>query len=154
MKTDAGDELTAGFDTWTKYRRVKVDEHVRQEEVGSMSQLPLRLGWAITIHKSWGMTLDNVVFNAPRSLSAPGQAYVGLSRARSFDRLLCAARWPGGDILLSEDAVAYRSLLLPLSLEFAAKSHPLPKGAWRPVGGSRILRIFCPLAWCGWEVLG
>lgn len=115
VTTDAGEELTVGFDTWTDYKRVKVDKQVRLEEVGSMSQLPLRLGWAITIHKSQGMTLDSVVFNAPHSLFAPGQAYVGLSRARSLDRLLLRRPLRREDILLSADAVGYRSLLVPLS---------------------------------------
>lgn len=44
VTTDAGDELTVAFDTWTEYRRVRVDKQVRLEEAGSMSQLPLRLG--------------------------------------------------------------------------------------------------------------
>ena len=114
VTTDSGDELSVGFDTWTAYRRVKVDKEVRREEAGSMSQLPVRLGWAITIHKSQGMTLDSVVFNAPRSLFVAGQAYVGLSRARSLDRLLLRRPLTRRDILLSEDAVAYRSLLLPM----------------------------------------
>lgn len=114
VTTDAGEELSVGFDTWSAYRRVKVDKEVRREESGSMSQLPVRLGWAITIHKSQGMTLDSVVFNAPRSLFAAGQAYVGLSRARSLDRLLLRRPLNRRDILLSEDAIAYRSLLLPL----------------------------------------
>lgn len=111
---DAGEEVTVGFETWTTYRRVKVDKQVRREEAGSMSQLPLRLGWAITIHKSQGMTLDGVVFNAPHSLFAPGQAYVGLSRARSLERLLLRRALRREDILLSADAVGYRDLLLPL----------------------------------------
>jgi len=114
VATDSGEELSVGFDTWTAYRRIKVDKEIRREEAGSMSQLPVRLGWAITIHKSQGMTLDSVVFNAPRSLFAAGQAYVGLSRARSLERLLLRRPLTRRDILLSEDAVAYRSLLLPL----------------------------------------
>lgn len=114
VKTDAGEELNAGYETWTAYRRVKVDKEVRREEAGSMSQLPVRLGWAITIHKSQGMTLDSVFFNTPRSLFAAGQAYVGLSRARSLERLLLRRPLTRRDILLSKDAVAYRGLLPPM----------------------------------------
>ncbi len=62
------------------------------------------------------MTLYSVVFNAPRSLFAPGQAYVGLSRARSIDRLLLRRALRRQDILLSPDAIGYRTLLLPLGL--------------------------------------
>jgi ATP-dependent DNA helicase PIF1 len=83
--------------------------------VGNEQQwVPLRPGWAITIHKCQGMTLDSVVVNATRSFFAPGQVYVGLSRARSLDRFLLRRALRRQDILLSPDAVGYPNLLLPL----------------------------------------
>jgi ATP-dependent exoDNAse (exonuclease V) alpha subunit len=49
--TIASDEtITVAPNTWTKTRRVKAGKEISNEEVGSMSQFPLRLGWAITIH--------------------------------------------------------------------------------------------------------
>ena len=54
--------------------------------LGSFLQIPLRLGWAVTIHKAQGMTLDSAVIDAAESF-APGQVYVALSRCRSLDGL-------------------------------------------------------------------
>lgn len=110
-----GDTVTVGLETWTKKRRVKVGEEVREEELGSMVQLPVRLGWAVTIHKSQGMTLDRVFLNTPKPLFASGQCYVALSRARSFDGLRLLRPLTRRDILLSDDALGYRSLLRRLS---------------------------------------
>jgi len=115
--TIASDEtITVAPDTWTKTRRVKAGKEIRNEEVGSMSQFPLRLGWAITIHKSQGMTLDRLFLNTPRPLFAPGQTYVALSRARTFDGLLLLRPLTPRDIFLSQEATGYRTRLKRLKL--------------------------------------
>lgn len=114
VEIENGETHTVSFEKWAKHRKVEVDKEIRDTEVGSMMQLPLRLGWAITIHESQGMTLDRVFFNAPRRLFAPGQAYVALSRARSFDGLRLLKPLSAREVFVSSEALEYRRLLKPL----------------------------------------
>ena len=60
------------------------------EEIGSFKQLPLRLAWAVTIHKSQGLTFDKVVVDAEKAFS-PGQVYVALSRATGLEHLVLSS---------------------------------------------------------------
>jgi ATP-dependent exoDNAse (exonuclease V) alpha subunit len=61
---------------------------IESESVGSFTQYPMRLAWAITIHKSQGKTFDNVIVDIGRGTFSPGQLYVALSRATSLEGLV------------------------------------------------------------------
>jgi len=74
---------------WTNTRYVtdSATGTISEETVGSFTQIPLRTAWAITIHKSQGLTFDHAIINAGRAFSH-GQVYVALSRCRTLEGMV------------------------------------------------------------------
>ena len=86
-----------------KYKYNKERKKIQQEIVGTFKQYPLKLAWAITIHKSQGLTFDRVVIDFGNGTFASGQAYVALSRATSFEGIFLKQKILTSDIYLDEE---------------------------------------------------
>ncbi|MDB5021707.1 MAG: helicase [Pedobacter sp.] len=85
--------------TWKniKYTTDKVTNEIKEDVVGKFTQYPVKLAWAITVHKSQGLTFDKAIIDIGNAF-APGQIYVALSRLRSLDGLVLTSLISGSGI--------------------------------------------------------
>ncbi|MFM6939327.1 MAG: ATP-dependent RecD-like DNA helicase [Rhodoluna sp.] len=114
-----GENFEVGRSTWEKVR-YEIDEQFdetlgRVKEVliavplAEFQQIPLRLAWAVTVHKSQGQTYDEVVIDMGRGAFSPGQTYVALSRVRSLEGLYLTRAIRMSDIMVDADVLRFMS---------------------------------------------
>ena len=90
-------------DTWEKFDYLIKDGQVFHEVVATFTQYPIKLAWAVTIHKSQGQTFEKVIIDLDRGSFAPGQTYVALSRVTSLEGLFLTRPINISDILFNNN---------------------------------------------------
>jgi ATP-dependent DNA helicase PIF1 len=96
-----------------EHRRYAFDqatEKIVETVAGTFKQFPIRLAWALTIHKAQGLTLDKVYVDLGRGTFAHGQTYVALSRCRTLEGLALARTLTPADILFDTATLGYREV--------------------------------------------
>lgn len=106
---DDGGLVDVWPNTWEMSRSFfdPATQTIQREIVGSFTQIPVRLAWAVTIHKSQGKTFDNVVVDLGRGAFAAGQTYVALSRCRTLAGLQLAQPLRKSDVQLDSSIVTF-----------------------------------------------
>ena len=96
-----------------EHRRYAFDqsaEKIVETVAGTFKQFPLRLAWALTIHKAQGLTLDKVYVDLGGGTFAHGQTYVALSRCRTLEGLALARPLTRRDVVFDPEALRYRDV--------------------------------------------
>ncbi|WP_018462208.1 ATP-dependent DNA helicase [Segatella paludivivens] len=109
IRTENGDDVEVEQEIWSnvKYTFNAKEKKIEEDEIGTYRQFPLRLAWAITVHKSQGLTFSRVKIDFTGGVFAGGQAYVALSRCTSMEGISLKEpiRWE--DIFIRKEVVNF-----------------------------------------------
>ena len=109
VETEDGREVIVEPERWSnmRYEYNEREKKIIERELGTFTQFPIRLAWAITIHKSQGLTFQHVTVDFGGGTFAGGQAYVALSRATSLEGLTLMRPLMRSDIFIRPEVVEF-----------------------------------------------
>lgn len=101
------DDLLLEKTSWQSFEyKTDTEEAIVQQQVGEFSQYPIKLAWAVTIHKSQGLTFDSAIIDAGKSFVA-GQVYVALSRVRTLNGLILKSKISTDSLRSNTEVINY-----------------------------------------------
>lgn len=105
IRTEEGQEIDVERERWSnmRYSFNEEEKRIEEEEIGAYTQFPVRLAWAITVHKSQGLTFSQVKIDFGHGVFAGGQTYVALSRCTSLEGISLKAPIKHTDIFVREE---------------------------------------------------
>ena len=109
VMTEEGTEYDVGLDIWSnmRYTYNEKEQKIEEEEIGRFIQYPLKLAWAITVHKSQGLTFQHVNIDFSGGAFACGQTYVALSRCVSLEGISLKEPLRLSDIFVNSEVVRF-----------------------------------------------
>ncbi len=114
VELDTGKTVNVTVETWEdfKYYWNPVETRINRQVTGAYTQIPLMLGWAVTIHKSQGKTIERIHLDLGAGAFETGQTYVALSRCRALSGLTMSRRLTKADIMVDNESKDFHQKLL------------------------------------------